>query len=112
MPVGEFVRIVGSEAVGMIHYELILLYVAGLTPKDCIRSYGYSRGAAYRFYRIYRDARKRAATVLKHRNSVSPSREKKRKHLDHLRSKKVVSPKEKWEWTIDKDGTTKARKKT
>jgi len=95
----------------VIHYELILLYAIGFTPKDIIRTFGYSRGTAYRFHRIYRLARKRATAVITHRNSGSPERERKAKHLDHLTSKKVVSPKEKWEWTIEKDGTTKARKK-
>jgi len=96
----------------VIHYELILLYSSGLTPKDCIRHYGYSRSAAYRFHRIYRDARKRATAIILHRDSVSPERERRTKHLDHLKPKKAVSPKEKWEWTIEKDGTTTARKKT
>jgi len=95
----------------VIHYELILLYSCGLTPKDLIRNFGYSRGTAYRFHRIYRLARKRAASVILLRNSVSPGRERKAKHLDHLKPKKVVSPKEKWEWTIGENGTTKARKK-
>jgi len=94
-----------------IHYELILLYAAGISPKDCIKYLGYSRGTAYRFHRIYRDAGKRLSTMLACRNSVTPEREHKAKHLDHLKPKKVVSPKEKWEWTIEKDGTTKARKK-
>jgi len=94
-----------------IHYELILLYSAGLTPKDCVRHFGYSRSAAYRFHRIYRLARERANAIILHRNSVSPDRERKAKHLDYLTSKKRVSPKEKWEWTLEKDGTTTARKK-
>jgi len=94
-----------------IHYELILLYSCGLTPKDCIRYYGFSRGAAYRFYRIYRLARKRATTLILHRNSGSPDREKKPKHLGYLPRKKGRPPGEKWEWTIEKDGTTTARKK-
>jgi len=94
-----------------IHYELILLYAIGFSPKDVIRYYGYSRGSAYRFHRIYRDARKRAATIITHRNSVSPGRERKAKHLDHLPRKKGVSSKEKWIWTLEKDGTTTARRK-
>ena len=97
----------------MIHYELILLYAAGLAPKDILRCFGneFSRSSVYRFHRIYRNARKRATAVITHRNSVTPGRERKAKHLDHLTSKKVVSPKEKWEWSIGEDGTTKARKK-
>jgi hypothetical protein len=79
----------------VIHYELILLYVCGFSPKDCIRYYGYSRGTAYRFHRIYRDARKRLTTVLAHRNSVTPEREHKTKHLDALRKKKGRPPAEK-----------------
>jgi len=91
--------------------RVILLYAAGLTPKDCIRNWGYSRGSAYRFHRIYRDARKRATAIILHRNSDTPEREKKSKHLDHLKSKRSVSSKEKWVWTIGENGTTKARKK-
>jgi len=86
-------------------------YAAGLTPKDAIHYFAYSRGTAYRFNRIYRDARKRVSTMLAHRNYGTPGREQKAKHLDHLTSKKRVSPKEKWEWTLEKDGTTTARKK-
>jgi len=99
-----------KELVDVIHYELILLYACGLTPKGAIKL-GFSRGSAYRFFRIYRDAGKRAATIISRGNSGIPDREKNSKHLDHLTSKKAVSPKEKWEWTIDEDGTTKARKK-
>jgi len=97
----------------VIHYELILLFNSGLTPKDILSAFGdtYSRSSVYRFHRIYRDARKRAASIITHRNSVSPGRERKAKHLDHLTSKKRVSSKEKWEWTLEKDGTTTARKK-
>ncbi len=78
-----------------IHYELILLFAAGLTPRDCIASFGYSRGTAYRFHRIYRDARKRATALITHRNSGSPGRERKAKHLDHLPKKKGRPPAEK-----------------
>jgi len=96
-----------------IHYELILLFAAGLAPKDILRCFGneFSRSSVYRFHRIYRDARKTVATLISHRNSGSPGRERKAKHLDHLKPKKAVSSKEKWEWTIGKDGTTRARKK-
>jgi len=94
-----------------IHYELILLYQLGFRPTDVIRAFGYSRGTAYRFYRIYRIAGERARNIVTRRNSVSPTRENKAKHLDHLTSQKRVSPKEKWEWTIKKNGTTAARKK-
>lgn len=58
----------------MIHYELILIYAVGFSPSDAIRQFGYSRGSAYRFYRIYRDARKRAVSRLTCRNSISPDR--------------------------------------
>lgn len=113
----------------VIHYELILLYAAGFSPRFVVRNFGYSRGSAYRFHRIYRDAGKRLTAMFAHRNSVSPGREQKAKHLDHLTSKRYVSedekklldasfigtrkksPKEKWEWTIGKDGTTRARRK-
>jgi len=94
-----------------IHYELILLYSYGYNARDVVRMFGYSRGSAYRFHRIYREARKRALETLNRRISVSPAREQKAKHLDHLPREKRVSSKEKWEWTIGKDGTTRARKK-
>jgi len=95
----------------VIHYELILLYASGLTPKDAINHLGYPRGSAYRFHRIYRNARKRATAIITHRNSVSPGREQTQKNLDHLPRKKGRPPAEKWEWTLEKDGTTTARKK-
>jgi len=95
-----------------IHYELILLYAAGLSPKD-IAGLGFSRSAAYRFHRIYRDARKRARTIIIHRNSVSPDREYKIKNPDYLPKKKSVSLAEKlpWIWTYKKNGTITARRK-
>jgi len=95
----------------VIHYELILLYAAGFTPRFVINNFGYSRGSAYRFHRIYRDAGKRLTTMFAHRNYVTPEREHKTKHLDHLPRKKGRPPGEKWEWTLEKDGTTTARKK-
>jgi len=78
-----------------IHYELILLYAAGITPKVAINDLGFSRGTAYRFYRIYRLARERAAAIITHRNSDTPEREKKSKNLDHLPRKKGRPPSEK-----------------
>jgi len=69
----------------LIHYELFFLFIAGFRPKDVIRQFGYSRGTAYRFYRIYRLARKRAQNVIESKYSVSPEREKKPNTLDHLR---------------------------
>jgi len=66
----------------MIHYELFFFYIAGYKPKDVIREFGYSRGTAYRFYRIYREAGKRARNTIADRYSVSPEREKKPNSLD------------------------------
>ena len=66
----------------MIHYELFFFYLCGFHPKDVIRLFGYSRGTAYRFYRIYRTARKRASDIIQTKNFVSPRREKKLKHRD------------------------------
>jgi hypothetical protein len=80
---------------GVIHYELIILYGLGFKPKDAIKHWGYSRSCAYRFYRIYRIAEERARNAITHRNSVSPTREAKAKHLDHLRKKKGRPPAEK-----------------
>lgn len=58
----------------MIHYELFFFYIAGFKPKDVIKLYGYSRGTAYRFYRIYRLAGKTAREVIQGKFSVSPER--------------------------------------
>lgn len=68
----------------MIHYELFFLYIAGYRPKDVIRLFQYSRGTAYRFFRIYREARKRAIEVIEDKISVSPTEEKIVNHLDDL----------------------------
>ena len=61
----------------MIHYELFFFYIAGFRPKDVITRFGYSRGTAYRFYRIFRVARKTAKEIIEGKFSVSPEREKK-----------------------------------
>ena len=68
----------------MIHYELFFLYIAGYKPKEVVRDFHYSRGTAYRFYHIYREAGKRLRGVIAARNSVSPEREKKLNTLDYL----------------------------
>jgi len=66
------------------HYELILLYHYGIRPKDAIRKLGYSRSSAYRFSQIYREARKKATTVILSNFSVPPERRKKVNNLDDL----------------------------
>jgi len=66
----------------MIHYELFFFYMVGYHPKEVIRDFGYSRGTAYRFYGIYRKARKQARRIIEARNSVSPERENKLNDLD------------------------------
>ena len=66
----------------VIHYELFFFYIAGFKAKDVVKDFGYSRGTAYRFYHIYREARVRARRVIEARNSVSPQREKKLNTLD------------------------------
>jgi len=91
-------------------YREAILYSWGFTAREVVRDGKFSRGTAYRFHRIYREARKRALDCVILRNSVSPARERKANNLDHLKSKKRVSPREKWEWTIEEDGTTTARK--
>lgn len=67
----------------MIHYELMFFYIIGYRPKDVIGQFGYSRGTAYRFYRIYRLARKEAQSIIQARNCVSPEREKKLNRLGY-----------------------------
>ncbi|GAH96738.1 unnamed protein product [marine sediment metagenome] len=66
----------------MIHYELFFFYIAGFKPKDVVKQFGYTRGTAYRFYHIYREARKRAISIIGSKHSVSPRREKKLNTLD------------------------------
>lgn len=68
----------------VIHYELILLYHAGIRPKDAIRILGYSRSTAYRFSGIYREARKRSVKAILQASSVPPERRKKVNRLDDL----------------------------
>jgi len=48
----------------VIHYELFFLYSAGFKPKDVIRNYGYNRGTAYRFHRIYKQAKRDVRYVI------------------------------------------------
>lgn len=81
-----------------IHYELILLYAIGFKPKEVIKDFGYSRGTAYRFHRIFRLARKRAIERIRDNYSVSPEREYKVNDLGEKRKKKRVSHREKWDW--------------
>lgn len=78
-----------------IHYELIILYTIGITPKIAVSELGYSRGTAYRFHRIYREARKRALCVILDRNSVSPRGKHRVNNLGALPRKKRVSRREK-----------------
>ena len=66
----------------MIHYELFFFYMAGYRPKDVVKSFGYSRGTAYRFHRIYQLARQRARNIIEGKFSVSPEKEKKVNDLD------------------------------
>jgi len=75
----------------VIHYELILLFATGFEPKEVIRMFGYSRGSAYRFYRIYCDARKRAVSRLTRGDSVTPP-ERNRATNQGERRKKIGRP--------------------
>lgn len=70
------------------HYEILLLYSAGLRPKDVIRL-GFSRSSAYRWHSIYRRAGKRLRNHIQSRNSVSPACEKKANRLDDLKHGQV-----------------------
>ena len=87
-----------------IHYELILLYSLGFKPKEVCKYFGYSRGSAYRFYSIYRKARKVAQETLLRGHSVSPSERNKVNDLGVSRRKKSVSQREKWKRKVV-DGT-------
>lgn len=46
----------GEIMKGKCHYELILFYDKGLTPKDII-AFGYSKDTAYRYFRYYKAAK-------------------------------------------------------
>jgi len=65
-------------------YEIILLYAAGLAPKNVIHL-GYSRSASYRWHSIYNKARKRLRNHIQSRNWVPLEREEKVNDLDDLR---------------------------
>ena len=72
-----------------VNYELILLYLYGFKPQDVIRKLGFTRSSAYRFYRIYREARKRANHLIISTDSVSLGKERRVNSLDALRAKKM-----------------------
>ena len=78
-----------------IHYELIILYQIGYSPREVIALFGYARGTAYRFHKIYREARKRAKDIIRDRNSVSPEGKHRVNNLGALTRKKRVSHREK-----------------
>lgn len=61
----------------MTHYELFFFFAAGLAPKHVTNYFGYSSATAYRAYRNYRKAQKRAMDIIQHQNSGSFKREKK-----------------------------------
>lgn len=65
------------------HYEILLLFAAGLRPKDIIHL-GYSRASTYRWSSIYTRARKRLQNHIQAIDSVSPRREKNVNRLDDL----------------------------
>lgn len=92
-----------------IHYELMLIYHIGFNPSYVIKRFGISRGSAYRFHRIYREARKRSLEMLRSTDSVSPGRERKTKNLDHLKKKKGRPPDDTWKWEYERNGTIIAR---
>lgn len=72
-----------------VNYELLLLYGIGLRPKDVIRQYGFSRSSAYRFHRIYREARKRLIERIMCNDCVPLAKERRVNPLDALRAKKM-----------------------
>ena len=61
----------------MTHYELFFFFTAGFRPKEMVRLFGYKSATAYRAYRNYRKAQKRALTTILNANSTSFKREKK-----------------------------------
>jgi len=68
----------------MVNYELILYYNIGFRPKDVIRLWGYSSSSAYRFWRIFRQARNLVCNTITDTDSTSPERKKEVNHLDDL----------------------------
>ena len=76
----------GDMAIMVIHYELILFYALGFTPRDAIRDFGYSRTSAYRFYKIYRLAGKKLANRFRGLHSMpsngTRTKKNKEKHVE------------------------------
>jgi len=66
------------------HYELILFYACGFKPKDAISYLKVSRSSAYRFHRIYRDARIQHLKAIREALSVPPAKESRVNNLDDL----------------------------
>ena len=77
------------------YHELFILYSVGFSPKTLIKDFGYSRSVAYRHYRMYRDARKRAIEIILHRNSVPLGGKHRVNNQGALKRKKRVPRREK-----------------
>lgn len=69
----------------VVHYELLLYYAVGGTPRGACKI-GYSRGASYRFWKIYREAGKRLLKVLQAGNLGSPAERNRPTNLGEKRS--------------------------
>ena len=72
-------------------YEIFLLLVAGLRPRDIIKGFQVPSGTVYRWSRIYARARKRLQTLTHNRNSVPPGGRKRVKNLGAQARKKKIS---------------------
>lgn len=67
----------------MTHYELFFFFNAGYRPKDVVRLYNIRSGTAYRAYRNYRKAQKKARDLIGDSKYSSFKREKKVNTPDH-----------------------------
>jgi len=65
------------------HYELFFLISAGFKARDLMRYFGINEATAYRAYRNYRKAQKRARDLINSNKPLSFKREKEVNTLDH-----------------------------
>lgn len=72
-------------------YEILLLLVAGLRPRDIIKGFQVPSGTVYRWSRIHARARKRLQTLTHNRNSVPPGGRKRVKNLGARKKRKKTS---------------------
>lgn len=67
----------------MTHYELFFLINAGFKARELMRYFAISEATAYRAYRNYRKAQKRARSLIEGTKPLPFKREKKVNDPDH-----------------------------